>query len=78
MAVATRGLTAKGVPPQPSWLLILKGVIIVLSLIILALAAYAISVVGSFYSYYYGTGAAGYMIFIVSPSGDDEFLRAIS
>ena len=64
---ATRGLTGKGVPPQPTWLVIIKGVIIVLSLIILGLAAYAISLTGG-YTGYYGSGAPGFMIFIVSLS----------
>lgn len=59
------GLTAKGVPPQPKWLLIIKAVIVFLSVVILALSAYAISLTGG-YGYYYGSGAAGFMIFIVS------------
>jgi hypothetical protein len=53
-------------------MLIIKGVIVFFSLVILALAAYAISLTGGYGGYYYyGSGAPGFMIFIVSalPSG---------
>jgi hypothetical protein len=66
--MAMSGLTAKGPPAGlPKFLLYIRIVIIVLSLIILALAAYAISIFGSV-TYYYGSynGAAGLLIFTVS------------
>lgn len=59
------GLTAKGVPPQPAFLRILKFVIIFLSVIVLALAAYAISVFSGYYGYYGSSGVAGLLIFAV-------------
>lgn len=54
-----KGLMAKGVPPQPAWLLYIKIAILVLSVIILALSAYACSLV------YWASGVPAYMIFIV-------------
>ena len=65
--MAIRGLTAPGVPPQPKWLIYIKGAIILLAIIILALAAYALSLYGD-YSYYYSAGAPGYLLFVVSVS----------
>ncbi|KAK6853083.1 hypothetical protein PG995_009895 [Apiospora arundinis] len=50
--MAIRGLMAPGVPPQPKWLIFIKGAIILLAVIVLALAAYALSLFGD-YSYYY-------------------------
>jgi hypothetical protein len=58
------GLTATGVPQQPPFLRIIKFVIIFLSVIILALAAYAISVFSGFG--YYSNGVSGLLIFTVS------------
>ena len=63
--MSARGLTAKGVPPQPRWLLYLKIAILVLSLVVLALAAYSISLFGSYYGIVGGTGAGGFLIFVV-------------
>ena len=57
-------LVGTGPLPLPRWLIYTKGVIILLSVIILALAAYAISIHGGF-SYYYSSGVAGYLIFLV-------------
>jgi hypothetical protein len=51
-----QGLIAVGVPPQPLWLLYIKLAILVLSLITLALAAYALSL--------WPVGAGGMDIFI--------------
>jgi hypothetical protein len=65
ITMGARGLLAHGVPPMPQWLIFVKGAIIVLSLIILALSAYAISLTGS-YTYYYSSGVPGYLIFLVS------------
>lgn len=62
--MSAKGLLARGVPPQPKWLLYVKIAILVLSVIILALAAYSISVFSG-YGYYGGGGAGGYLIFIV-------------
>ena len=61
--VQTSGLTAKGVPPQPAFLFYIKIAILVLSVIILALAAWVLSLVGGYIGY--GAGGAGYMIFVV-------------
>jgi hypothetical protein len=58
------GLTAPGVPPLPKWLLYVKIAIVVLSVIILALAAYALSLYGGFGIYYYSSGAPGFLIFL--------------
>jgi hypothetical protein len=64
--MAARGLTAKGVPPMAPWLLYIKIAILVLALIVLALAAYSISLFGAYAGIYYGgTGAGGFLIFIV-------------
>ena len=52
------GLTAKGVPPFPPWLRFVKFAILGLNLVVLALSAYAVSIVGG------GTGS--YLIFVVS------------
>lgn len=65
--MAISGLTAPGVPPQPKWLIFTKGAIILLAVIVLALAAYALSLYGD-YSYYYSAGAPGYLLFVVSLS----------
>lgn len=53
-----KGLIATGAPPEPAWLLYIKGAIIVLSLIILALSAYALSAI-------IDGGAPGFTIFAV-------------
>ncbi|KAM7198599.1 hypothetical protein V8F20_006129 [Naviculisporaceae sp. PSN 640] len=55
----TSGLLAKGVPPQPVWLFYIKIAILVLSVIILGLAAWAVSI------FPYGNGPAGITIFTV-------------
>ncbi|KAK8080382.1 hypothetical protein PG997_008200 [Apiospora hydei] len=61
--MALSGLTAPGVPPQPKWLLFIKGAIVLLAAVILALAAYAASLYGDL-SYYYSAGAPGYLLFV--------------
>ncbi|KAB5535374.1 hypothetical protein GE09DRAFT_1193242 [Coniochaeta sp. 2T2.1] len=61
---STKGLMAKGVPPQAQWLLYIKIAILALSLIVLALAAYSLSLFGSYYGLAGGTGAGGYLIFV--------------
>ena len=61
--MGAQGLIAVGVPPQPLWLLYVKIGILVLSLVVLALSAYAISLDGSAYAGY--AGAGGMDIFIV-------------
>ncbi|KAK4163206.1 hypothetical protein QBC43DRAFT_213424 [Cladorrhinum sp. PSN259] len=60
----SQGLVKTGVPPQPLWLLYIKIAIIVLSLITLGLAAWAIDMLGGFY--WYGgsyTGTGGMVVF---------------
>lgn len=62
--MSAHGLVARGLPPWPAWLLYVKIAILVLSLIVLALAAWAISIAGG---WVYGTtGAAGLLVFAVS------------
>ncbi len=60
------GLTQTGVPPQPRFMFFIKIAILVLSLVILALAAYSISLFGGYA--YYGTGAGGLLIFVTIKS----------
>ena len=64
---STQGLLSVGVPPQPSWFLHLKIAILALSLIILALAAWAVATLGDV-ARYGASGAGGFMIFVVWPS----------
>ena len=60
---------AKGPPPNlPKFLLFAKIAIIVLSLIILALAAYSIAIFSTSYGVYGYSGVAGLLIFVVSAS----------
>lgn len=63
------GLSAHGAPAtQPRFLFFLKIAIIVLSIVVLALSAYAISLVGDITGGYYGyvgAGAPGLLIFTV-------------
>ena len=63
--MSANGLVAKGVPPQPLWLLYIKIAILVLSLILLAMGAWAVSIFGSDgYGYAYSGGAGGMVIFV--------------
>ncbi|KAB5577901.1 hypothetical protein GE09DRAFT_1260788 [Coniochaeta sp. 2T2.1] len=62
---STKGLMEKGVPPQARWLLYMKIAILVLSLIVLAVAAYSLSLFGSYYGLAGSTGAGGYLIFTI-------------
>jgi hypothetical protein len=62
--MGARGLTAPGVPPLPAWLLYIKGAIFLLSIIILALSAYAISLYNGLLTFYYSSGAPGFLIFL--------------
>jgi hypothetical protein len=55
--MGAQGLIAVGVPPQPLWLLYIKIAILVFSLIVLAIAAYALSL--------NPYGAGGFNIFVV-------------
>lgn len=55
--MGAQGLVATGVPPQPVWLLYIKIAILVLSLVVLALSAYSLSL--------FPVGAGGFDIFIV-------------
>ncbi|ETS83146.1 hypothetical protein PFICI_05022 [Pestalotiopsis fici W106-1] len=65
--MGAKGLIAVGIPPAlPRWLLYVQGAIIVLSVIILALSAYALSLFSG-YGYSPG-GAPGYMIFLAIKS----------
>lgn len=65
--MGAQGLIAVGVPPQAFWLLYVKIAILVLSLIILALAAWVISIFGGYAGYYGAYGSSG-------PAGFDIFL----
>ena len=68
---STSGLTAKGVPALPAWLLFVRIAIIVLSLGVLIAAAYNLSLFGGYGTYLSGyTGPPGFLIFDVSPSPD--------
>ncbi|KAK4121817.1 hypothetical protein N657DRAFT_635302 [Parathielavia appendiculata] len=60
-----RGLTAVGVPPQPHWLLYIKVAVLVLAVIVIALAAWAMSL----YNGGYPGGFAG---------GMDHFIAILS
>ncbi|KAI1635384.1 hypothetical protein F4809DRAFT_453196 [Biscogniauxia mediterranea] len=60
----TNGLVAHGAPPLPRYVLYLEAAIILLSIIILALAAYGISLYGNG-EYYYSSGVPGFLIFVV-------------
>jgi len=60
--MAAKGLVARGVPTLPKWYIYIVGAIILLSLIILALAAYAQSLSGD---YFYDSGVSGFFIFVV-------------
>lgn len=66
VTMGAQGLIARGVPPQPLWLLYIKIAILVLSLIVLGLGAWAVSLTGGgYYGYYYSSGAGGMVIFVV-------------
>lgn len=66
ISMGVKGLTAQGAPPLlPKWLFFTKVAIILLSVIVLGLAACAISIHGG-YSYYYSSGVPGFLIFLVS------------
>ncbi|KAL0471741.1 hypothetical protein QR685DRAFT_437875 [Neurospora intermedia] len=53
---SARGLIAVGVPPFPSWILYIRIAILVLSLALLGVAAWAVSIIAG--------GASGMMIFV--------------
>ncbi|KAI0101634.1 hypothetical protein GGR51DRAFT_324835 [Nemania sp. FL0031] len=57
----TRGLFARGVPPLPKLFIYIEGLIILLSIIILALAGYAQSLSGN---YYYESGVPAFLLFV--------------
>lgn len=57
---SARGLIAVGVPPFPSWILYIRIAILVLSLALLGVAAWAVSIIAG--------GASGMMIFVVCDS----------
>ncbi|KAK3398378.1 hypothetical protein B0T20DRAFT_206745 [Sordaria brevicollis] len=62
---SARGLTVVGVPPLPAWILYIRIAILVLSLVLLGVAAWAVSMfsVGGSAAYGY-TGASGMMVFV--------------
>lgn len=62
--MSSRGLTAKGVPPQPAWLLFVKIAILVLALAVLCASAYAISLFGTYAGLIGASGAGGLLIFV--------------
>ncbi|KAI1200622.1 hypothetical protein F5X97DRAFT_84848 [Nemania serpens] len=59
--MSARGLVARGVPALPKAFVYVVGLIILLSIIILALAAYAESLSGN---YYYDSGVPGFLLFV--------------
>ncbi|KAI1122616.1 hypothetical protein F5Y10DRAFT_71267 [Nemania abortiva] len=59
--MSARGLFARGVPPFPKFFTYIVGLIILLSIIILSLAAYAESLSGN---YYYESGVPGFLLFV--------------
>lgn len=61
----SRGLMAKGVPPQPVWLRYVKIAILVLAVIVLALAAWAISIIQKYTRSLPNGRAPGFAIFTV-------------
>lgn len=61
--MGAQGLIAKGVPPQPSWIIFLRIAILVLSVILLGLGAWNVSTVGSLAAGA-GYGAGGMVIFV--------------
>jgi len=64
--MTTQALLARGVPANlPPVLLYLKIAILALSLIILAVSAYAISLFNSWVGYYGGNGVGGLNVFVV-------------
>ncbi|KAI8623869.1 hypothetical protein F5Y19DRAFT_344773 [Xylariaceae sp. FL1651] len=60
--MAAKGLIARGVPHLPGFFIYITGSIILLSIIVLALAAYAQSLSGNS-SYYYDSGVSGFLLF---------------
>jgi hypothetical protein len=62
--MTAKGLIARGVAPLPKFFIYTAGSIILLSIIILALAAYAQSLSNS--SYYYDSCIPVFLIFVVS------------
>lgn len=60
--MSARGLVVRGVPALPKAFVYVVGLIILLSIIILALAAYAESLSGD---YFYDSGVPGFLLFIV-------------
>jgi hypothetical protein len=63
--MSTRGLTARGVPPLPFLVTILRFVILGLSFGVLVASAYALSLFGGYGIYFAGyTGPPGFMIFV--------------
>lgn len=66
---SARGLTAVGVPPFPSWIFYIRIAILVLSLVLLGVAAWAVSLFTGGGSAAYGyTGSSGMMVFVVCDS----------
>lgn len=63
--MSARGLVARGVPALPKIFTYIVVLIILLSVIILGLAAYAESLSGT---YYYESGVPGFLIFVVGPA----------
>ena len=63
---STRGLTAVGVPPLPKWIFFIRIAIIVLSLVLLGVSAWAVDLFAGGFSVAYGhTGSSGMMVFVV-------------
>jgi len=59
------GLTARGAPTQPAWVLYIRYTILGLSLLCLALGAWSVAIFGGTYYIGYSGGAGGLVIFVV-------------
>ncbi|KAI5866810.1 hypothetical protein GGS23DRAFT_290241 [Durotheca rogersii] len=62
--MAVSAFAARGVPPYPKFIPYMRGVLILISIVILGLAAYAISVNGEAPSGH-SSGVPGYLLFLV-------------
>jgi hypothetical protein len=63
--MAAKGLLSRGAPALPKFFIYILGSILLLSIITLALAAYAQSLSGP---YYYDSGVPGFLLFVVGYS----------
>ncbi len=77
--MAGSGLLAKGAPPQPIWLTYMRYAILGLSLVILAIAAYGVAILGGgCYLGYCYSGAGGLVIFVVRVLSSKLTVRSLT